>query len=245
MPSYSRPRIAPQTPLAARLTPKQERFAQCYVASLNATEAAAQAGYSPNGDLNSQGSQGTQLLAKPRVQARIAELQAARIKRTEVDSDFVLKRLIEEVNADAADLYDAEGRLKPVKDWPEAWRRGLVTTIRTTELFGRGKDRGTQIGVQTDVVLVDRARRLELLGKHIKVNAFAERVQLGMDTPLQELFKQISGQVIRPAIEHQAGEIRPAIDRDGADEAEILPAAGEIEAEADAGPKAMRRQRGR
>jgi phage terminase small subunit len=128
-----------------------------------------------------------------------------------VDSDFVLHRLLAEVNADAADLYGPDGQLLPVPQWPEVWRRGLVSTIRTTRLYGRGADRETEIGVQTDVVLVDRARRLELLGKHIRVNAFAERVTVGMDTPLQELFRQISGNVIRPAqemrtIEHQDGE---------------------------------------
>ena len=84
------------------------------------------------------------------------------------------------MNADAADLYDASGRLLPVKEWPEVWRRGLVTTIRTTRLYGRGENRSEEIGVQTDVVLVDRARRLELLGKHIRVNAFNERVTVGL-----------------------------------------------------------------
>ena len=46
--------------------------------------------------------------------------------------------------------------------------------------------------------MVDRARRLELLGKHIKVNAFSDKVTIGLDSPLQELFKQIAGNVIRP-----------------------------------------------
>jgi phage terminase small subunit len=132
-----------------------------------------------------------------------------------VDSDFVLKRLLEEINADAADLYDANGELLPVPSWPVVWRRGLVSTIRTTTLYGRGEERGTPIGHQTDVVLVDRARRLELLGKHIKVNAFSDKVTVGLDSPLQELFRQIQGNVIRPrqesrVIEHDstgAGEL--------------------------------------
>jgi hypothetical protein len=47
----------------------------------------------------------------------------------------------------------------PVRSWPEVWRRGLVSTIRTTKLYGRGKDRGDEIGEATDIVLVDRARR--------------------------------------------------------------------------------------
>jgi phage terminase small subunit len=180
------------------LPPMQERFCQEYVIDLNATAAAKRAGYSPR---TAQG-QGSMILQNLDAQAYIAQLQAKRLARTDVDSDFVLRRLLEEVNADAADLYAPNGDLKPVAQWPEAWRRGLVTTIRTTKLYGRGKDRGEEIGVQTDVVLVDRARRLELLGKHIKVNAFAERIQLGADTPLQELFRQIAGSVTRP----QAGD---------------------------------------
>jgi len=190
------------------LTPKQERFAQEYVKDLAPMQAAIRAGYSPK----TAESQGSQVLRLAKVQARVAALQSARAARVEVDSDFVLRRLLDEVNADARDLYDPEtGELLPVPSWPEVWRRGLVSTIRTTKLYGRGDERGTEIGVQTDVVLVDRARRLELLGKHIKVNAFAERLQLGMDTPLQELFRQIQGNVARPAgeirvIEHQDDE---------------------------------------
>jgi phage terminase small subunit len=171
------------------------RFAEEYPKDLSTTQAAIRAGYAPR----YADRQGSACLGDSRVRARIAELQAQRLRRVEVDSDFVLRRLLEEVNADAGELYDASGDLLPVKQWPEVWRRGLVTTIRTTRLYGRGADRGTEIGIQTDVVLVDRARRLELLGKHIKVNAFSERLSVGLDTPLQELFKQIQGNVIRPA----------------------------------------------
>ena len=180
---------------ARPLTPLQERFVSEYLTDLNAGAAARRAGYAPAYASR----QGSALLADSRVQARVAERQAERRARTEVDSDFVLRRLLEEVNADAADLYDpVSGRLLPVRSWPEVWRRGLVSTIRTTTLYGRGENRATEIGEQVDVVLVDRARRLELLGKHIKVNAFSDKVTIGLDSPLQELFKQIAGNVIRP-----------------------------------------------
>lgn len=74
-----------------------------------------------------------------------------------VDADFVLTRLREEVNADAADLYDTADNLLPVRSWPKVWRRGLVSTIRTTKLCSRGAERGEEIGETTDIVLVDRA----------------------------------------------------------------------------------------
>jgi phage terminase small subunit len=200
--AQNRPSAAPERPL----TPRQQRFVDEYLIDLNAQQACIRAGYSAK----TADKQGSQVLGHPRVQARIAAAQARRAAAVQVDSDFVLRRLLDEVNADARDLYGPDGDLLPVPQWPAVWRRGLVSTIRTTRLYGRGADRETEIGVQTDVVLVDRARRLELLGKHIKVNAFAERITVGMDTPLQELFRQISGNVIRPAIEHDPGRQDPA-----------------------------------
>jgi phage terminase small subunit len=194
------------------LTRLQERFVLEYLVDLNATQAAKRAGYTPAYASR----QGPALLVDSRIQARVAELQALRAADLKVDSDFVLRRLLEEVNADAGDLYDpVTHQLKPVRSWPEVWRRGLVSTIRTTTLYGRGANRSEEIGQQVDVVLVDRARRLELLGKHIKVNAFSDKVTIGLDSPLQELFKQIAGNVIRPAepeirtIEHNPGELNP------------------------------------
>ncbi len=194
-----------QRPSQRPLTRQQELFVSEYAKDLNASQAAARAGYAP---ANAE-RQGSQLLQNPRVRARIDAGLAARLARVDADADFVLRRLMDEINADAGELFDDAGQLLPVKQWPAAWRRGLVSRISTTTLYDRlqGGERGrTPIGHVTDVVLVDRARRLELLGKHIKVGAFQERVQLGADTPLQELFRQISGNVIRPrTIEHEPG----------------------------------------
>jgi phage terminase small subunit len=167
------------------------------------------------------------VLSNPKVQQRISELCAERNARNDIDADYVLRRLAEEVAADIKDIYDENNHLKPVHDWPAAFRRGLVTQIRTTKLYGQGEERGTQVGERIDVIFVDRVRRLELLGRHIKVNAFDNKVTIGLDTPLQELFKQIAGSVIRPAsearqIEHRQDEA-PPIDR-SAEPAEILPA---------------------
>src|SRR5262249_16328698 len=107
------------------------------------------------------------------VRARVEELQAERNERLEIDSDHVLRRLAEEVDADAADLYGPDGTLLPVAQWPLAWRRGLVSSIRTVELYQRdATGKNVAVGVMKDVVLVDRARRLELLGRDIRVGGF-------------------------------------------------------------------------
>ena len=82
------------------LTPKQARFVEEFVLDLNATQAAIRAGYAESGART----EGARLLAKANIQARIAELQAERSRRTDIKADYVLRRLVRE--ADAGDLAE-------------------------------------------------------------------------------------------------------------------------------------------
>jgi phage terminase small subunit len=160
------------------MTPKQAQFVVEYLIDLNATQAAIRAGYSKR----SADKIGSQNLAKPDIAAAIETAKIARSQRTAVDSDWVLARLHAEVEADLADLFDEENRLKPVKDWPLIWRQGLVAGVEVDELFeGRGEER-EQIGYVKKLKLSDRVKRLELIGKHIGVQAFQEQVKVsGLD----------------------------------------------------------------
>ena len=57
------------------------------------------------------------------------------------------------------------------------WRQGLVAGIDVEELFeGRGKSR-EKIGRVRKIKLADRTRIKELLGKHVNVQAFKEKVE--------------------------------------------------------------------
>ena len=95
-----------------------------------------------------------------------------------VDAGWLLGRLVDEATADIADLYDGEGRLKPVDEWPEVWRQGLIQGVEIEERFeGRGNAR-EQVGFVKKVRLSDRLKRLELIGKHIGVKAFEETVRV-------------------------------------------------------------------
>ena len=111
------------------LTPKQTRFVQEYLLDLNATQAAIRAGYS----VKTAGSVGHEILKKPEIQAAIHAAMKARSERTEIDADWVLKRLARDATADLADLYTDTGVLKPVHEWPMAWRTGLVAGIETVQ----------------------------------------------------------------------------------------------------------------
>lgn len=156
------------------LTPKQARFVEEFLVDLNATKAAVRAGYSDK----FADRQASQLLAIPELAAAIDAAKAQRSIETGVDSGWVLRRLVAEAEADLADLFrPGTNDLLPVEEWPQIWREGLVSSADVEALFeGVGKDR-VQIGHTKKLRLSDRLRRIELIGKHVCVNAFQETTQ--------------------------------------------------------------------
>lgn len=150
------------------MTPKEKRFVDEYLKDLNATKAGLRAGY-----MNS--ATGRQLLARPHVVEAITVAKVKRSKRTDVDVDWVLTRLASEAVADLADLYTESGQLKPIAEWPLIWRQGLVSGLNVDENIVDGKT----LGQVTKIKLSDRIKQIELIGKHIDVQAFAERKEIG------------------------------------------------------------------
>lgn len=154
----------------SELTPKQARFVEEYLIDLNATQAAIRAGYSAKSANDQVGG----LLAKPHIKAAIEAARAARSEETKIDAAWVLKRLAAEAEADVADIYEPDGALKPLKDWPKIWRQGLVAGFDVEEI----EVEGVKVGLIRKVKISDRVRRLELIGKHVNVQAFQENVQV-------------------------------------------------------------------
>jgi phage terminase small subunit len=162
----------------SELTPKQARFVEEYLIDLNATQAAIRAGYS----VRTAEKIGSENLKKPEVRSAIDAARAKRSEETGINAAWVLKRLAAEAEADLADLYDDNGALLPVKEWPLIWRQGLVQGMEVEALFeGRGDER-ERIGTVRKIKLDNRIKRLELIGKHINVNAFQDQVAVsGLD----------------------------------------------------------------
>lgn len=151
------------------LTPKQELFVKEYLVDLNATQAAIRAGYSQK----TARQVGAENLTKPVIADAITAAQGKRAERVEIDADWVLRRLAAEADADVADLYNDDGSLKPVKEWPLIWRQGLVAGLDVEEI----KEDGLTVGQIRKVKLSDRIKRIELIGKHVGVQAFRDQVQ--------------------------------------------------------------------
>lgn len=154
------------------MTPKQAAFIREYLIDLNATQAAIRAGYSEATAY----SIGQENLNKPEIAAAINEAQADRAERTQINADYVLNRLVEIDNMDVLDIMDDKMNLKPVHQWPRVWRRYL-SGFDVAEMFeGRGDDR-EMTGILKKIKWPDKVKNLELLGKHVGVQAFKDRVE--------------------------------------------------------------------
>lgn len=157
---------------------KQAMFVLEYIKDmdLNGTQAAIRAGYSARTAQQI----AYQLLQKTSVQEAIKDAQKLRLKRLNVDADYVLNRLVQIDQMDVIDIMNDDHSLKPISEWPSIWRQYISGLDNMEEFDGRGEDRYL-IGYLRKIKWPDKVKNLELLGKHISIGAFKDRVELGND----------------------------------------------------------------
>lgn len=152
---------------------RHEAFCHEYLLDLNIAQAALRAGFA---ELSAR-QQGSKVFARVEVQDRIQYLKSERIDRVKINADYVLNRLVEVDQMDLLDIVDDAYNLRPIGEWPLIWRQ-FVSGIENLEQFeGFGEDR-TQSGWLKKIKWPDKVKNLELLGKHIAVNAFRETVEV-------------------------------------------------------------------
>ncbi|WP_269973648.1 terminase small subunit [Pseudomonas aeruginosa] len=155
------------------LTKKQRLFVDEYLLDLNATQAAIRAGYSTRRATEI----GYQLLQRPEVAQAIQAAMAERSQRTQVEADYVIRRLREIDEMDVLDILEDDGSFRSIRDWPKAWRQ-FLSGIEIAELFeGRGDDRRIA-GVLRKVKWPDKLRNLELLSRHVGTESAALDLEL-------------------------------------------------------------------
>ena len=128
-----------------KLTPKQEMFCLEYLIDLNATQAAIRAGYSEKTARNI----AHEMLTKLYIQDRIQEAMAERAKAVKVDAAWVLQKSIE--------LHDRCSQAKAVTD-----KEGNPILDENGQPIYKFEHTGV-------------SKALELIGKHINVQAFNEK----------------------------------------------------------------------
>jgi phage terminase small subunit len=155
------------------LTAMQEAYAQEYTkCPENQTQAAINAGFSPN----TAAVKASVMMRDERIQKRIAELMEERNKRLRVSADYVLLRLVEIDQMDVMDILNDDGTLKPIREWPKIWRTTLSGFDLSSTIMNMNED-----SIETILKKIkwpDKVKNLELIGKHVDVNAFKERLEV-------------------------------------------------------------------
>ncbi|MCM7102837.1 terminase small subunit [Enterobacter hormaechei] len=155
------------------LTAMQEAYCQSYIKTPeNQSQAAIDAGFSPN----TAAVKASVMMRDERIQKRIAELMEDRNKRNRVSADYVLMRLVEIDQMDVLDILNDDGSLKPIREWPKIWRTTLSGFDLSSTIMNMNED-----SIETILKKIkwpDKVKNLELIGKHVDVNAFKERLEV-------------------------------------------------------------------
>jgi phage terminase small subunit len=138
----------------------------------NQRQAAINAGYS----VKTATQKAAGLMNLPKVVSRIEALMEARNKRLRVSADYVLLRLVEIDQMDVLDIMNDDGGLKPISSWPKIWRTTLSGLDISTTITNF--DETTLENMLKKIKWPDKVKNLELIGKHVDVMAFKERIEV-------------------------------------------------------------------
>lgn len=160
-----------------KLTPKQALFVKEYIVDLNGAQAAVRAGYSQR----TAAPQAARLLTNVNVQKAILEAQNKRVNNLDISAEYVLKRLVEIDQMDALDVLNDDGTIKAISQWPKIWRQFLsgfdIVHLASTDNLE---------AVVKKIKWPDKLKNLELLGKHIDVNAFQDVIRTKQEVEIKD-----------------------------------------------------------
>jgi len=162
-----------------KLTARQERFVEEYLVDLNATAAAIRAGYSPK----SAHVEGSRLLTNAKVAAAISAAKRERSEATKIDAEYVLQKLhqiIERCLQEVRPALHSKTR-QPMKD-----RDG--NALFTFNAAGANQ-------------------ALALLGKHVEIRAFEDRVMYDQDMEVVQALQAGRNRVKRLATDAEFAEV--------------------------------------
>jgi len=99
---------------------------------------------------------------------------------------------------DVADILDDAGNILPVRDWPKCWRQ-TISGLDVNEILS-----GDVATVIKKIKWPDKVKNLELIGKHVDVQAFKDQVGLSGSLKMGDLTdEQLEARIA--ALEKQAG----------------------------------------
>lgn len=172
----------------ADLTLKNKRFADEYLLDLNGTQAAIRSGYSAA----TANVQASRLLTNASITKYIQKALEKRSEATQIDAKYVLERLKQIDDLDVADIFTEEGCMLPILQWPKVWRISIsgidISEMTSTE--------GVSSAVLKKIKWPDKAKNLEMLGKHVNVQAWGDKKEDNasvLEDQLTEIMEKLSG----------------------------------------------------
>lgn len=148
------------------LSPKQAAFVREYLIDLNATQAAIRAGYSPK----TANEQGSRLLTNVSVADAIAAAQGKAQERADVTVDRIVAELAKIAFSDPRDLFDADGRLKPLSELTD---NAAASLAGIDVVQAGGEDLPLEI---RKIKRWDKTKAIELLGRYLGM--FKDKVEV-------------------------------------------------------------------
>ena len=134
------------------MSPKQQRFVTEYLIDLNATKAAARAGYS----VKTAKQQGARLLTNADISVEISDRQKVLLTKNAISAENVLKELARVAFFDGRDPSVSDGDGDQKHTYGLLKKVKIADKLRALELLGR------HLKMFTDVVEVDRKRDFEV-----------------------------------------------------------------------------------
>lgn len=144
------------------LTIKEENASQAYI-RLGDKSAAYREAYScSNMKPETINRRAFDLFNKGKIKARIEFLQSEIVERNKVTIDEVVENLADMLRFDIGELYDDQGRMKPLKQIPKSARL-MISSVETEEV----KVRNSVVGITKKVKIFDKLGAIEKLMKHL------------------------------------------------------------------------------
>jgi phage terminase small subunit len=170
-----------------KLTEKQEAFCNAFLIHRDTFKAALAVGYKESTARQA----AKRMVSIPHVARRIAEMKQEMQVRTNITIDMVLVELWQIANADPADAFDENNKLKQIRHMPEALRK-TIKSIETYEDYTEG----VPVGETQKITFWDKTKALEMLCKHlgmfIDININKNlNVNMNQEQPQSEAFQKI------------------------------------------------------
>lgn len=164
-------------------TGKSRLFCDYYLADAkqNGSAAAISAGYAEK----SAAQTAHKLLTDPKCKAYIAKRMEERSERTQINADWVLMQLATIDAMELRDILHDDWTLKPLDVWPLAWRK-YFGSLDLGEMVAAQGDPSKMVRALKKLKGPDKLKNLELIGRHVDVAAFKDRVEHDVTSQLAE-----------------------------------------------------------